>query len=279
MSAFDTALRRIQTIPREVLKQAFMPVRYDPTRKARYYDNTTPLSLEAVIIDKIIKDRVLPDINLVSGSEVILPLGEAEFQHIDQYNSIYRFGDKATGGRAITSVYEVTYGYNNNAMIGTYSGYGHYSSQSSMLLKASRDVLRGVSGTVPQSTAYVQLIGHNTVLVNDVSPIQNYGTLRCKVTNDPNLNNLKPQYHQKFASLCLNAAKSYVYTALVIDLDEGMLRGGQQIGRFREIVDSYADQEAIYIEELATWQKISILNDPVQSKKVMRLALGVRPKF
>lgn len=279
MSAFDTALRRIQTIPKDVLHQAFMPQRYDPTRKARYYDNTTPLSLNAVITDKIILERVMADINLVSGSEVIIPLRDGTFQHIDQYNSIYRFDDQTTGGRTIISVYEVTYGYNNNALIGTYSGYGNYSSQSSMLLKSSRDVLRGAAGVLPQSTSYVQLIGHNTVLVNDVTPVQNYGTLRCKVTNDPNLNNIKPQYYQLFAKMCLEAVKAYVYTQLVIDLDEGMLRGGQQIGRFREIVDSYADADEIYIDELKKWNKISILNDPTQMRKVGRMALGARPKF
>lgn len=279
MSAFDTAIRRCMTIPKEVLKQAFMPVRYDPTRKSRYYDNTSPLSLDSVIKDQVILGRVMKDIDLVSGSEVILNLVDASPETINQFNTIYRFDDRATGGRTITSVFEVTYGITNNSLIGSYSAYGNYSSQSSSLLKSARDVLRAGTGMSPTSTAYVQIIGHNVVMVNDISPIQNYGLLRCQVTNDPNLNNLRPQYHQIFANLCLLAVKAHIYAALVVDLDEGMLRGGQQIGRFREIVDSFMDADTMYIEELERWQKIGVLNDPIQARKSMRLALGIRPKL
>lgn len=279
MNAIDTALRRINTIPQAVLKQAFMPTRYDPTRKARYYDNTTPLSLDAILRDQLIYGRVLPDINLISGSEDFIPLSRAKQEWIDQFNSIYRFSDEATGGRTITSVYEVTYSYASNSMLGGYGGYGAYSTRSSALLKSARDVLRTSVGSPAQSTAYVQLVGHNAVMVNDITPIQNSGALRCKISHDPNLNNLQPAYQQRFATLALYAARAYVYTALVIDLDEGMLRGGQQIGRFREIVDSFADADNMYIEELSRFTKVGILNDPMQHRKTLRMALGIRPKL
>lgn len=279
MNAIDTALRRIMTIPKEVLKQAFMPVRYDPTRQARYYDNTTPLSLEAIIRDQLIYGRVMPDINLISGTEDFIPLSLGKQQWIDPFNSIYRFGDEATGGRTMTSVFEVTYSYASNSMVGGYGGYGSYDNRSSALLKSARDVLRTSVGVSPRSTAYVQLVGHNTVMINDVTPIQNAGALRCKVTHDPNLNNLVPAYHQRFATLALLATKAYVYTALVVDLDEGMLRGGQQIGRFREIVDSYADSDTMYMEELTRFTKVGIMNDPNEYRKVLRMAIGIRPKL
>lgn len=74
MSVFDTAMRRINTIPSEVLKQAFMPVRYDPTRKSRFYDNTLPVTTDTLIKDQVIMGRVMKDIDLVSGSEVPVPL-------------------------------------------------------------------------------------------------------------------------------------------------------------------------------------------------------------
>lgn len=279
MSAIDTALRRIKTIPKEVLKQAFMPTRYDPTRLARYYDNTTPLSIDALIRDQLIYGRVLPDIDLISGSEDFIPLSCAKQEWIDQFNSIYRFNDEVMGGRTITGVYEVTYSYASNSMLGGYGGYGAYNTRSSALLKSARDVLRSSVGTPSQSTAYVQLVGHNAVMVNDITPIQNAGALRCRISNDPNLTNLQPSYHQRFATLALYATQAYIYTALVIDLDEGMLRGGQQIGRFREIVDSYANADQMYIEELSRWTKVGIMNDPMQYRKVMRMALGIRPKL
>lgn len=279
MSAFDTALRRIMTIPREVLKQAFMPTRYDPTRAARYYDNTIPLSIETLIKDQVILGRVMKDIDLVSGTEIVIPLYGVEYERVDPFNSIFRLSDRDTGGRTITSCYEVTYGRSSTHSHGSHGTHAGYSTSTSSLLKAAKDVLRASTGTSSISTSHVQIIGHNVILVNDVSLVGTYGVLRCQVTNDPNLNNLRTQYHQRFASLCLHAVRAYVYSSLVIDLDEGALRGGQTIGRFREIVDNFADADTIYIEELDMWQKISILNDPVQSRRANRLALGIRPKL
>lgn len=277
MSAFDTALRRIMTIPREVLKQAFMPTRYDPTRQSRYYDNTIPLSLETLIKDQVIIGRVMKDIDLVSGTEIEIPLHGVEWEWVDNFNTIYRLSDRDTGGRTVTSVYEVTYGRGSSQS--GHSVHTSYSTNTSALLKASKDVLRGSTGAPSISTSYAQSIGHNVILVNNVSLTNAYGVLRCQVSNDPNLNNLRPQYHQRFASLCLHAVRSHVYSSLVIDLDEGALRGGQTIGRFREIVDNFADADTIYIEELDMWQKIGILNDPIQSRRANKLALGIRPKL
>lgn len=279
MSAFDTALRRIMTIPREVLKQAFMPTRYDPSRQSRYYDNSIPTSLEALIKDQVIVGRVMKDINLVSGTEVNIPLANVEWERIDNFNTIYRLDDRATAGRTITSTYEVTYGRGNTGINDGSNSYAGYVSNSSSLLKASKDILKASTGLSAVSTSYVQLIGHNVIMVNDVSPAGGYGILRCQVSNDPNLNNIRTQYHQDFATLCLYATRAYVYSSLVIDLDEGMLRGGQQIGRFREIVDNFMDADTMYIEELVRWQKIGVLNDPIQARRVYRLALGIRPKL
>lgn len=279
MSAIDVALRRINMIPKDVLKQAFMPARYDPTRLARYYDNSIALSLDACITDQVIRGRVMMDIDLISGTMDHLRLDQAEAQFIDPYNTIYRFTEEQTVGRTITSTYEVTYGYGNNTLSGSYNGYGISTARTSMLLKSARDILTASGGVSPRSTSYLQIVGHNTVLVNDVSPIQSYGVLRCMLTNDPNLNNIRTQYHQVFATMCFLACKAYIYTKLLIDIDEGMLRGGQQIGRFREVVDSYSDADQMYIETLDKWQKIGIMNDPSLNRIVGRLALGIRPKL
>ena len=34
----------------------------------------------------------------------------------------------------------------------------------------------------------------------------------------------------------------------MIDVDEGVIRGGKTVGRFREVLDSYQDQLQIYDE-------------------------------
>ena len=281
MNPVTVAIQRVKyEIPRDLLNQAFQARRYDPLRRERYSDNTTAVSLDELIRIAVIEGRVSIDLNLLSGSEVLLPLILAEAELIDRYNAVYRFSKTATAGRTITNVYEVTYGYAQNSSVGNYGGYGAYNSRSSQLLSVGKDILKSAAGSAPTSTAYVQIIAHNTVLINDINPIHAYGALRCMISNDPNFSNLRPAYYRDFGELVVLATKAYVYNQLVIDLDEGQLRGGLPLGRIREIVDQYADANQMYNELVDTkWQKIGLMNDVESYRKVLKLNLGGKPKL
>lgn len=281
MNPITVAIQRVKNeIPRDLLNQAFTARRYDPLRKDRYADNITAVSIDELIRVAVIEGRVAIDLNLLSGSEVLLPLILADAELVDRYNAVYRFGKNATAGRTITNVYEVTYGYANNSSVGNYGGYGAYNSRSSQLLSVGRDILNAAAGTTPSSTAYVQIIAHNTVLINDVNPIHAYGAMRCMLSNDPNFSNLRPAYYRDFGELVVLATKAYIYNQLVIDLDEGQLRGGLPLGRIREIVDQYADANQMYNELVDTkWQKIGLMNDQEQMRKVLKLSLGGKSKL
>lgn len=277
MDPISVAIMRVKAeIPREILNQAFMPKRYDPTRKERYYDNSIAMSIDELIRSVVIEGRVAIDTNLVSGTEMLLPLQLAEIERVDPWNIIYRFGREATGGRRILSCHEVLYGITQGVARGNFSA---YDTRSSQLLQVGRDILRGAAGTTPASTSYVQLIGHNTLLVNDVNQMVQYGFARCQMTHEENFNDLKPCYYREFAALVVQATKAYVYNSLIIDLDESMIKSGASIGRFREVVDGYSDANQMYDEGLIKWQKIGYMNDRESMVKIMKLSLGAKPKF
>lgn len=279
MDPVTTAINNIKfEIPRDVLTQAFMPKRYDPTRRVRYQDNVFAASIDELIRSIVVEGRVAIDVNLLSGTEMILPLAAAARDHVDPWNIIYRFGTDVTGGRRITAVYEVLYsvtqGLNGNNVSGLTM------QRSSSMLKVGRDILNAADGVNTASTAYCQLVGQNTVLVNDVNQMIVHGGLRCRVSHELNFNDIKPVYYHAFGELITLATKAYIYNTLVIDLDEGAIKGGASLGRIREIVDQYADANQMYKEYLNTkWQRIGLMNDTEAYRKVMKLALGARPKF
>lgn len=279
MDPVSVAINNVKfEIPREILNQAFMPKRYDPTRRVRFQDNVFATSIDELIRTVVVEGRVAVDVNLLSGTEMVLPLEQAVVEHIDPWNVIYRFGSNVTNGRRITAVYEVLYGIyqglNGNNVGGlTMQRASHY-------LQNGRDILNATNGVNTASTAYCQLVGINTVLVNDVNQALSFGGLRCRVSHELNFNDIKPVYYHAFGELIILATKAYVYNTLVIDLDEGQIRGGASLGRFREIVDQYSDANQMYKEYLNTkWQKIGLMNDTEAYRKVMKLALGARPKF
>jgi hypothetical protein len=279
MDPVTTAINNIKfEVPREILNQAFMPKRYDPTRRVRYQDNVFAASIDELIRTIVVDGRVAIDVNLLSGTEMVLPLSHAERDHVDPWNVIYRFGTDVTGGRRITAVYEVLYGVTQGLNGNNVSGLTMQ--RSSAMLKVGRDILNASVGVNTASTSYCQLVGQNTVLVNDVNQMIAYGGLRCRLSHELNFNDIKPVYYHAFGELVTLATKAYIYNTLVIDLDEGAIKGGASLGRIREIVDQYADANQMYKEYLTTkWQRIGMMNDTEAYRKVMKLALGARPKF
>lgn len=278
MDPVAVALMRIKhEVPRDVLEQAFLPSRYDPTRHERYSDKVHSGNLDFLIRTQVVDARVSIDVNLLTGTELYLPLALATREAVDPWNTIYRFDSIATGGRHIVTAHEVLYGLAQGIQSGSF---GSFDTRSSQYLHIAKDILKAGGGTSPAGTAYVQLVAPNTVLVNDITQISGPGVLRCKLCHDLNFSDILPVYYHAFGELIVLATKAYIYNQLVIEIDESQLRGGMTIGRFREVVDQYADAGRMYMEYLTTrWQKIGTMNDTEQYRKIMKMNLGAKPKY
>lgn len=262
-------------IPRDILKQVFTPRRYDPIAAERFLDNSLGTSIEEQIRQKVIEGRVAIELSVVGGTEVTLPMRFAEREYVDAWNVIYRFDRRYTGGRRIVSVYEMTYGMTQ--ALGT-GGSPGYDSRASQYMLNARNLLRASTGVGTLSSSYVQLIGPNAVLVNDVNQVIGDSLLRCKLAHEANFSDINPHYWTDFGKMVTLALKAYIYSQLVIEIDENQIRGGATIGRIREIVDSYADANQMYEEFRDNeWYKIRTLSDPQQIRKIGKWILGGRP--
>lgn len=271
MNVIQYALDQIgYEIPTEVLKETFASRRYDPARGERFRDNNLGLSIDAVIRKEIIEGRVAIDINLCSGVETMIPLSGLCMEQVDQWNFIYRIPDNLTGGRSITAVYDVTFGRGHNGMAGL-----NTISQGSQLANAAGAIMKSIAPIPNTQTPFVQLIGENTILINDIQGINNNMFLRCMVTHEPNFANIKPPLYRKFADMVVLAVKAAIYNKLIILLDEGQIKAGASIGRFREVVDSYADANQLYRDFLHDkWRVSSTINDTQKYRNILKLAVG-----
>lgn len=266
-----------QVIPRQLLDEAFKPQRYDPVRQVRRYDNVLAQSIDDLIRTHVIEGVVALDLDQFAGTEDLVLMSLADRIVYDPWNLVFRFDPKVLGGRRIIKVHEVLFGYNVGH--GT-STYGNQGPSRNLIGNVTRDIQRATSGVSSSGTAYVELIGPNTVLINDINIVSGYSTLRCTLTYDKTFNEIKPEYRKTIADLCILATKQYIYNTLIIDVDEGIIRSGKTIGMFKQLIDSYSDALQIYDEMIdVTMLKISILNDTEQKRKVMKLAIGSRTKF
>lgn len=273
MDLLSISLDRVKfEIQPEILKLAFAPRRYDPTRQDYTRDTQTGVSIDSVIRRQVIDARVAVDVDLCSGVEVVIPLSGIPAERVDPWNLIYRIPKSLTGGRTITTVYSISFGQGN-----ALGGYQANAMNSSAALDAASGVLQSNLPWTPVQTANVSLIGENTVLLSNTGQIPGLLFLRAQVTHEPNFANIPTVYYNVFTELVILATKAYIYNQVLIALDEGAIKAGASLGRIREIIDGYADSNQLYKEHLRdNWRVASHMADNDRNKRNMRYIVGSR---
>lgn len=263
MDPIQKALAEVRfAIPPDILNRAFVP--------KTLYGQPTAVNLDSMIREKVIEARVRVDCDLQGGTQINLPLGNLTPEYLDLYNLIYRIPKHMTQNRSITRVLDMAVGY------GSVWGTTNMGLQgSSPLLDAASGALAAASPIPIVSTAYVDLIAENTVLISDALQFPVNAYLRCIVENDKDFTTLPPQAFHYFATLVELATKAYIYNTLTIQIGSGEIQAGQELGRFKEIVDGYADANDLYKEFLRdTWREVAVMSDPISFQETLRMLTG-----
>lgn len=254
-------LKRV--IPMDILRTVFI------RRDVGYRDDMN--GLDEIILATIVRPRVLVDCNLVGGTEVYIPLDGLPVYRQNDYTSIYRIPKHKTQGRSIMSALNITFSDPTKV-----SSYGVAAGdQNTYMLQGAQSVMDAMGSMPVTSTAYTQLIGENVVMVRDTVVLPANIYLRCVLANDSNMAHVQLRAYKKFSKLVTLAVKSYIFNQYIIPMDMGQLFGGMNIGRFKEIIDTWADSEELYgtyLEE--KWQKIELMQDRESWQRLIRTAMG-----
>ena len=264
VKAVDDVIRRI---PIQILNEVFQQ------RSYRWRD--TPVSIQEQITNLVVRSRVFVDCNLVGGTEANIPLEGLSAELVDNYMTVYHIPKHLTQNRSIMSV--LSLGFGSSSLLGQAGGTLASFEQCSVTpaLIAGQAMMNAMSSMPVVSTAKVQLIGENTVLVKDVAPPVASSYLRCVLANDENMSHIQMRSIPVFCKLVEYAVKSHVFNELAIPMDQGQLQGGQTLGRFKDIVDQYADSEEQYQDYLMNkWMKVSFMNDRESHDRFLRTMIG-----
>lgn len=268
MNAIAYAINEIMhTVPYEVLHAA-MTFREDQN----LYGLT---SLEEKIVNKVIRQRVLLSANVVGGIQHTIPLNQVQPTYSDRLYTVYQVPNELTMDKEIISVLSLAY-LPSAGYMGSAGGYGgpnmmfnpnspHSAGASTVTNVGSRIASSFAMGGV-LSNAHTELVARNTVAVYaHYQALSNYG-LRVVLENDSNLNNLQPRSYHHFSTLCVLAVKAYIHLHLQMAINSGYLSGGQELGAFRNIVESYSDAEEAYQVYLTQqWGGVAFFNDSQRS--------------
>lgn len=262
MNPLSYALRRIrQDIPPQILRLAFTKV-----TDSSY---VIPVSVDSIIKEEVISDRVLLDCNLVGGAEVVIHLRSVPREQVEPGVHVYRIPKQLTQNRKILSALSVSF-----SMAGTSSMGRSYGPQDEVK-NAARQMMSSNMSIELISDARCNVIGENVVMVEHADSYIGNIYLRCIIENDSNMNHLNPKSWDNFATLCVWACKGTIYNNTIVDLDRGYTVGGSEIGQYKNTIESYSDANETYRDYLkTTWAKTAIFNDPEMRDRLIRLVSG-----
>ena len=264
MNALRKALDELKfTIPRTILDTVFV-------KRHTNYRVSSP-SLDEQILNEVIRPRVYIDSNLVGGAEILVSLNGLQGEEVNVVDMVYRIPKKLTNNRSIMSVLNVTYvDAQSMAAAGNYASCGVSAEQS-----AAQNYLDAISPLPMISTGRITMIGENVVLIKDSIRIPSNSYLRCIVAHDEAMTHIQPRSYKAFCKLVEYAVKAYIYNEYIIEVDMGELRGGHNLGKFKDIIEEYSDANELYDTYLTEkWQKVSLMNDRESYTRLLKLMIG-----
>lgn len=258
LTAADYAVSKIKlAIPKEILEKTFIE------QVSRFKTVRNAVNLDSLIKRKVIRDIVLTDCNLIGANEIDIALMSSWCQIIDSNNYIVRIPKSHTQNRTITEVLQATYLPQTGFMM-PYGGMQAVSDQT----VATNKLLNNIRDPIISGTADCEVVGENVISIIGGGPVPSNMFLTVMVEHDDQMSKLKKQAYPHFAELCILAAKTYIWSNRIIEMDKAEVHGGYQLNRFTSIIEGYEDAYEQYVEYFnEKWKKISFLADPVRHKK------------
>lgn len=256
-----------QSIPYEILYAGFT---IDDTPETININ-----SLDDKILRKLLKKRVFLDLNVIGGIEMLIPINNLNPSFTEYGYTVYNIPNELTGNKEIISVL----GLNSLNILGvpgsTGLASGYYSTTAGgMVGNSLTNVAHRIGNSVAPETyvtnAHTEIVGYNTILIYaNFRLLYNYA-LRVLLENDSNLNNIQPRSYKNISTLCILAAKAYIYNKLIIPLNNGYLASGQELGIIKNIIESYEDaneQYNTYLREVVG--SILFMNDTTRYNRYL----------
>lgn len=269
-NAIEMIMQRINnTIPVQILHEAFRP-------------DTHFSTLDDRIHEEVIIGRVLSDCNLSSGKPTRIPLRAdwAETTTLPPYSGIlstgqytvYRIPPQARENKRIVACVSLDYPpylYNNNPMT---SMPGNCANSGVSAKDLACTVLNSITGNGTTWRPTPILKNGDLVFIDPPQSAHLDWVLTCRLEFDNQFTNINNDAIFPLVDLVECACKAYVYNKLVLLIDSAKMEGGLEQEKFKEIVESYADQNDHYAELLKEFRGGALL-DKERILKLVRIML------
>lgn len=259
-SPIEAALNRLtMRMPTQILELVFFP-----NQEHRTTDAT---NLNARIRELVIDPLVMTDINNKGGMAVEIDISQRWIKQVSPVMCLVNVPMQATQNRRITSTLNSSFGINmiNNAAVGV-------ANQSNQVLMGANRVFNSAKPPPYVGTPDIRVMGNNQLEIRNfvAVPIRIRGLVRVEYSRD--FTELRPNYWEEFSLLVEQAIKAYCYNQMLAPMDRAFLQGGVEMGRISSKIEEWSDAQETYDDYLRDrWSRILILNDPILSKRHVKM--------
>ena len=232
-------------------------------------------------------DRVIPDCNLYAGSHTTVPLRPSMVEYTEFVRDsnlsqqamfcIYRIPPEDRENKNIVVAISVNWPYTSSGVNATLDPLNVSPLSKPVTLQsiACQNLQSAIGVNGSYKPIPVLMDGDLIKLIpTSNNPLPGFDwILNCRLEYDNEFSNLNRSAIIELTALIEQATKAYIFNTAVLKLDEFAISGGSELGRFKDIVDSYSEAEEKYQELLNSFSYLATTLSPETKAKLMYGAL------
>lgn len=201
-------------------------------------------------LDTLIRHRILPrmvmDLNLSRGLSITFNIGDCEVVQYHDNFTLVKVPEHILQGRDLISI-------------------SSFLSSTAIPIISHTPEGQMVDHIAGQMSGYannnIETVSRNEFFIyKEYMDLQ--GMIEATVSFSKDLKEINPRYYMKFSMMAIKLAEAYIYNTLIVKMGEGSIYYGQELPIISSIINSYADSNKEYMEEMnVTGSKMLFMND------------------
>lgn len=238
---------------------------------------TSPLEY---IKDNVLNCRVMVDVNIIGGRQLMISTEAAsKIQQLDT-TSLYTFPDSAFLGNRLVAVIDFGSMFVGSGCCGTgcdtYTGYEACTSGSGIYGRASEYAKKMTAGQTIRSVGgsiYHRKVGSNSMalLFTDTPPD---GWFTVIISHDEHLADMAPRTAMYLADMLTEATKAMIYNDHVLTIGQADASRGYVLNDIPDIIRGYDGAEEKYQELRNGYGAVAFANDPERMGELIDSSFG-----
>lgn len=226
------------------------------------------------IMQKVIRERVLDDLNLTGGKfkKIILKPEYREEVSLDLAGwaggdggfDLYRVPPEARDNLPMIHCIGVQYPYASSNIAGE-SAVGTASAGYDMLSQADQ-IVNSYTLARPLNHPTGQVLSGDLIKLfpSQYTQVNYIATVRLAL--DETFEQVQPSSVETLAKMVTLATKAWIYNNLIIDIDRAAMECGADVGKIKEIIEEYRDANQLYDEQRPLWFGAQMLDSDVRQR-------------